>query len=292
MKEIVVLSGKGGTGKTSILAALGAIAGKEAIVADCDVDAANMHLLYNPKIETSVEFMSGKVATIDESKCNGCGNCSNVCRFDAIKIVDGVYTVDEVNCEGCSLCSHMCPENAIIMETQKIGHWFTSKSKFKNWFVYAKLGIAQENSGKLVSKVKSVARSLAKEEKVEYILIDGPPGIGCPAISSITGANHVLIVTEATNSGKHDLVRLIGIINHFNIHASCIINKADLNEEAAKEIEEVCTQNKINIIEKIPFTQSFTNALENKVTLAEYDDYELNNKINKIWTELKNKEEK
>lgn len=289
MKEIVVMSGKGGTGKTSILAALGAVAGKEAVVADCDVDAANMHLLYNPQIKSAEKFWGGKTAIIDYGKCNNCGSCLNVCRFDAIKIETDRYIVDEINCEGCSLCSHMCPENAIKMEPQQTGDWFTSKSKFNNWFVFAKLGIAQENSGKLVSKVKSESRNIAEKEGAKYILIDGPPGIGCPAISSISGASEVLIVTEATNSGKHDLVRLIELINHFKISASCIINKVDLNQEAANQIEEVCCKNDIQVISKIPFTLSFTQALEQGLTLAEYDDDKLKNEINNIWQQLKSR---
>lgn len=290
MKEIVVMSGKGGTGKTSILAALGASARNEAVVADCDVDAANMHLLYNPQIKTSEKFWSGKIAQIDYDKCSNCGNCLDVCHFNAIAYNSDKYTIDEVNCEGCSLCSHLCPQNAIQMAKQQAGNWYISKSKYNNWFVFAKLGIAQENSGKLVNKVKYEARKMAEDEGIDYILIDGPPGIGCPAISSISGASEVLIVTEATISGKHDMVRLIELINHFKIPASCIINKADLNLDAVKQIEEVCSKNDIKIISKIPFTQSFTRALEEGLTLAEYEDEKLKNEINNIWHSIKKKE--
>ncbi len=291
MNEIVVMSGKGGTGKTSILAALGACAGQDAVVADCDVDAANMHLLYDPQIMSSEKFWSGKAAVIDYDKCSNCGNCLNVCRFDAVKLISDRYTIDELNCEGCSLCYHICPENAIRMEIQQTGDCFISKSKFQNWFVFAKLGIAQENSGKLVSKVKSEARNIAEREGTKFILIDGPPGIGCPAISSLSGASEVLIVTEATNSGKHDLIRLIELINHFKIHASCIINKVDLNQKAANQVEEVCYKNDIRVISKIPFTLSFTKALEQGLTLAEYDDNKLKNEINNIWYQIKNREQ-
>ncbi len=291
MKEIVVLSGKGGTGKTSILAALGASASNQAVVADCDVDAANMHLLYKPLIKSSEKFWSGKIAQIDYDKCSNCGVCLDYCHFNAIKYNSEKYIIDEVNCEGCSLCSHLCPQNAIKMETQQTGNWYISKSKYNNWFVFAKLGIAQENSGKLVNKVKYEARKIAEEEEIDYILIDGPPGIGCPAISSISGASEVLIVTEATISGKHDMVRLIELINHFKIPASCIINKADLNLDAVKQIEEVCSKNNIKIISKIPFTQSFTSALEEGVTLAEYEDEKLKKEINNIWQFIKKKEE-
>ena len=290
MKEIVVMSGKGGTGKTSILAALGVSAGNEAVVVDCDVDAANMHLLYDPIIKSTEKFWSGKTAVIDYDKCNNCGSCFNFCRFDAIKLVEDKYIIDEINCEGCSLCRHICPDNAIMMEIQHTGDWFISESKFHNSFVFAKLGIAQENSGKLVSKVKSEARIIAEKEDAHYILIDGPPGIGCPAISSISGASEVLIVTEATISGKHDLNRLIELINHFKIPASCIINKFDLNTEVAKQIEEVCSKNNIPVISKIPFTQGFNNALEEGLTLAEYDDEILKNEITNIWQHIKGKE--
>jgi len=292
MNEIVVVSGKGGTGKTSIVAALGATARRDAVVADCDVDAANMHLVYNPQIKMTEKFWSGKTATIDYNKCNNCGVCFNACRFDAIKLTPDSYSIDDINCEGCSLCSHICPENAVRMQTQQTGDWFTSKSKFNSWFVFAKLGIAQENSGKLVSKVKSVARNLAEKEGAKFILVDGPPGIGCPAISTLSGASEVLIVSEATNSGSHDLGRLIELINHFKISASCIINKADLNPEASNRIEEDCCKNDIRVISKIPFTQSFTKALEQGLTLTEYDDNNLNNEINKIWHIIKNRERK
>ena len=215
MKEIVVISGKGGTGKTSIAAALGVLAGQDAVMVDCDVDAANMHLLYDPKIYSENKFFSGKTAVIDYDQCTLCGNCFDACRFDAIKLAVDKYIIDEINCEGCSLCSHLCPENAIKMEIQKTGDWYISKSKYNNWFVFAKLGIAQENSGKLVSKVKSEARELADKENKQFIIIDGPPGIGCPAISSLSGASEVLIVTEATNSGCNDLFRLIDLDKSF-----------------------------------------------------------------------------
>lgn len=291
MNEIVVMSGKGGTGKTSILAALGVSASNEAVVADCDVDAANMHLLYNPQIKSSEKFWSGKIAQIDYDRCSNCGTCLDFCHFNAIMYKSDKYTIDEVNCEGCSLCSHLCPENAIRMETQQTGNWYISKSKYNNWFVFAKLGIAQENSGKLVNKVKHEARNIAEKEGIDYILIDGPPGIGCPAISSISGATEVLIVTEATISGKHDLDRLIELINHFKVPASCIINKADLNLDAVKQIEEVCFKNNIKIISKIPFTESFTHALEEGLTLAEYEDEILKKEINNIWQSIKRKEE-
>ena len=287
MKEVVVMSGKGGTGKTSILAALGACAGNEAVVADCDVDAANMHLLYHPQIKSSQKFWSGKISHIDYDLCSNCGSCFDLCRFDAIKYSSERYIIHEINCEGCSLCSHLCPENAISMEPQQTGDWHISKSKYHNWFVFAKLGIAQENSGKLVSKVKSEARNIAEKEGTQFLLIDGPPGIGCPAISSLSGANEVLIVTEATISGKHDLVRLIELISHFKIPASCIINKADLNVEVAEEIEDVCNENDIKVISKIPFTQSFTNALEEGLTLVDYKDEKLKKEINNIWQYIK-----
>jgi MinD superfamily P-loop ATPase len=288
MNEIVIISGKGGTGKTSITAALGALAGQDAVVADCDVDAANMHLLYNPKIESSENFWSGKSAVIDYNRCIDCGNCSAFCRFNAIRLQQKHFIIDEINCEGCSLCSHICPENAIIMETQKAGDWFISKSKFDSWLIYAKLGIAKENSGKLVNKVKSLAREIAKNKDLKFILIDGPPGLGCPTISSLSGANQVLIVTEASNSGYHDLCRLITLIKHFKIPASCIINKSDLNSDSANQIEEICNQNNIRIVSKIPFTLSFNEALKQGLTLAEYDDEILKTKINQIWKQINN----
>lgn len=287
MKEIVVMSGKGGTGKTTITAALGVIAGSEAVVADCDVDAANLHLLYQPDKQDIHTFKSGKTAVIDQNMCTQCGICMEKCRFDAIRPTNGTYMVDEVDCEGCSVCYHLCPESAITMEENHAGDWFISKSRFDNWFVYAKLGIGQENSGKLVSKVKDETRKLAHAKNIPFILVDGPPGIGCPVISSFSGIRHVLIITEATKAGLHDLKRLAELVAFFKAKASCVINKADLNEEMSNEIEQYCKEQKIKVINHIPFHESFYETLQQGKTLMEGGDEFIKKKIIEIWDHLK-----
>ncbi|MCK5170024.1 MAG: 4Fe-4S binding protein, partial [Bacteroidales bacterium] len=187
MKEIVVISGKGGTGKTSVTASLAVLAGNDTIVADCDVDAADMHLLMKPVIEKSENFFSGVIAKIDEDKCTNCGICADVCRFNAISIINNQHTVNTLNCEGCGYCEKVCPVEAISMHEQNVGDWYISKTKVENILVHAKLGIGAENSGKLVAKVKNEAKRLAKENNKDYIIIDGSPGIGCPVVSSLSG---------------------------------------------------------------------------------------------------------
>ena len=290
MKEFIVMSGKGGTGKTSITAAIGALAGKEAVTADCDVDAANLHILFQPEILEKNEFFSGKTAVIDYDVCTDCGICQQKCRYDAIDLIDGKYIIDEVACEGCAVCHYLCPEKAIEMRDNMAGHWFHSKNRFGNYFVHAKLGIGQDNSGKLVSKVKEEAKKLAIEKKIPYVLVDGPPGVGCPVISSFSGISHVLIVTEATQSGLHDLKRLVELIEFFKAGASCVINKYDLNRETAADIETFCRNHNINIITKIEFDPVFRETLQAGKTLMESDNEAIKDKIKLIWNTLKNTE--
>jgi len=211
MKEVVILSGKGGTGKTSIVGSFAAIA-KNKVMADCDVDAADLHLLLAPSVKEEKEFRSGQVAVIDEEKCTQCGLCQDVCRFDAITD----FEVDPISCEGCGFCSHICPVEAISMKESLSGFWFTSNTKYGP-LVHARLGIAQENSGKLVALVRQRAKEIAESDGLDYIISDGPPGIGCPVISSLSGANLALLVTEPTLSGIHDLERVLGVCHHFGI---------------------------------------------------------------------------
>ena len=290
MKEIVVISGKGGTGKTSITAAIGVLAGNQAVVADCDVDAANLHLLYNPDTQQDNEFWSGKTAVIDYDKCIDCGICEEKCRFDAISQVNAKYVIDEVSCEGCSVCHYLCPTKAISMNENKAGDWFKSKSRFGNWFVHAKLGIGQENSGKLVSKVKEEAKKIAENENISYVIVDGPPGVGCPVISSFSGASSILIVTEATQSGLHDLKRLVELVEYFKAKATCIINKFDLNLEVSNEIEEFCGKHNIRVINKIPYHSVFFDALQDSKTVIETNEQSIKIKIEEIWNHLKEME--
>ena len=290
MKEFIVMSGKGGTGKTSITAALGALAGKEAVMADCDVDAANLHILYQPQNLQKNEFFSGKTAVIDYDVCTDCGICQQKCRFEAIDLIDGKYIIDEVACEGCAVCHYLCPEKAIDMRDNMAGYWYHSISRLGNYFVHAKLGIGQDNSGKLVSKVKEEAKKLAVEKKIPYVIVDGPPGVGCPVISSFSGISHVLIVTEATQSGLHDLKRLVELVEFFKASASCVINKYDLNEDVADEIEDYCKEHSIKLITKIEFHAVFRETLQQGKTLMESENEQIKDKIKLIWNELKNTE--
>ena len=207
MKEIVIISGKGGTGKTVLCASFAALA-ENAAVADCDVDAANLHLLLHPTVKKTHTFYGNKTARIIQENCTQCRECLNTCRFDAILSAGDEISIDPLSCEGCEVCSHICPTEAIVMEETISGEWFESETKYGD-FIHARLGIAQENSGKLVTEVRKRSRELAKKNKRELILIDGPPGIGCPVIASLSGTTYALVVTEPTLSGMHDMKRVI-----------------------------------------------------------------------------------
>ena len=200
MKEIVVISGKGGTGKTSLTAAFAYLGREDVVVADCDVDAADMHLLMQPDFAGSDDFYSGERAVINQPECTQCGKCVEVCRFDAIPIIDGNYIVDPLNCEGCGYCARVCPEDAISNRQLNVGKWYVSHIKTGSIMVHAKLGIGADNSGKLVAKVKSIAKIIAEERHKKFIIVDGSPGIGCPVVSSLSGASFVILVTEPSVS--------------------------------------------------------------------------------------------
>ena len=277
MKEIVVLSGKGGTGKTTIVASLAALA-KNKVLCDCDVDAADLHLLLKPKAKETHEFRSGQTAIIDEKLCTRCSLCEEVCRFEAIKDLK----VDLTACEGCGFCAHVCPENAITMKENLAGHWFVSDTKYGP-LVHARLGIAQENSGKLVNVVRQNARKIAEKEKADYIITDGPPGIGCPVISSLSGANLVLLVTEPTLSALHDLERVIGVCRHFGVPPLVCINKYDLNEENTHRIGSFCQEQGVEVISRIPFDKLVTEALVNSMPVVEYSQTGVANHIETMW---------
>jgi len=277
MREVVVLSGKGGTGKTSIVGSLAALA-KSKVLADCDVDAADLHLLLSPSVKQENEFWSGQLACIDEEKCTQCGLCQELCRFDAIKD----YMVDPVACEGCGFCSHICPEEAITMRENMSGHWFISDTKYGP-LVHARLGIAQENSGKLVAQVRQQARRIAEERGLEYTISDGPPGIGCPVISSLSGASLALMVAEPTLSGIHDLERVLGVSGHFGVPATVAINKYDLNEDNTRRIEDYCKEQGIEVAAKIPFDNAVTEAIVRGVPVVEYADGRVSREIEGLW---------
>jgi MinD superfamily P-loop ATPase len=286
MKEIVIISGKGGTGKTSFTASLSVLAGKDAVVADCDVDAADMHLLMKPAVEKSENFYSGVVAEIDPDKCTNCGICADKCRFNAIPVLNNQHTISSLNCEGCGYCEKVCPVDAIKMNDMNVGDWYISSTKAENIMVHAKLGIGAENSGKLVAKVKNEAKRIAEETKKDFIIVDGSPGIGCPVVSSLSGAKFVILVTEPSVSGLHDLKRVYELVDKFNIKAGCVINKSDINTDITNEIIEFLRKESIEHIANLPYNENFTRAMTNGQTIVEYDRGELRDKIVESWEKV------
>jgi MinD superfamily P-loop ATPase len=280
MKELVVLSGKGGTGKTSIVGSLAALA-QDKVLADCDVDAADLHLLLAPVVRQTHQFWSGQVAVIDQDKCTRCGLCPELCRFKAIKD----FRVDPVSCEGCGFCYRVCPAEAVTMKENLSGHWFISDTKYGP-LVHARLGIAQENSGKLVALVRQQAREMAEKVRAAYIISDGPPGIGCPVISSLSGASLALLVTEPTLSGIHDLERVLGVCRHFGVPAFVCINKYDINESNAGKIEDYCLKQKVEVASRIPFDNVVTEAMVKGRPVVEYSDDPVSREIERLWRNI------
>jgi MinD superfamily P-loop ATPase len=265
MKQLVILSGKGGTGKTSVSAAFAHLAtidglAVRVVLVDADVDAANLELVLTPNNLETHKFIGGQIAVIDEDVCGGCGTCNQVCRFDAVFESSGIFQVDPIACEGCAACFYQCPQEAIHIEPQMAGSWYFSTSKYGPLF-HAALRPAQENSGKLVSLVKEKAKLLAQNENYQLVLVDGPPGIGCPVIAAVSGADLALIVVEPTAAGIHDMRRVLETTNHFDIPAMVCINKADIYLEGTTQIKEFCQANGIQVVGKIPFDTSVTEAM-------------------------------
>jgi len=288
MKEIVVISGKGGTGKTSIVAAFAGLA-KNAVFADCDVDAADLHLVLEPRVKQTSDFSGGKQASIVTEKCTGCGRCQDLCRFDAIHfngqandVVDKTFTIDPISCEGCKVCVEFCPVDAIEFNDSINGEWFISDTRFGT-MVHARLGIAEENSGKLVSLIRKEAKRIAEEEKKDLVIIDGSPGIGCPVIASIAGADLVLIITEPTLSGKHDLERVADLAAGFKIPTLVAINKFDLNPDMGGQIEEDARKRNIKVVGKIRYDKAFTKAQIMKCSVVEYTGGAVSQDVKAVW---------
>lgn len=288
MKEIVVISGKGGTGKTSIVASFAALA-KNAVLADCDVDAADLYLILKPDVKRTTDFSGGKLASIITDKCIGCGRCEDVCHFDAATfdgpgndVVEKTYRIDPISCEGCGVCAHFCPVNAIEFKDAVNGQWFVSETRFGP-MVHARLGIAQENSGKLVSLIRKEAQRLAAEQSKDLIVVDGSPGIGCPVIASITGADLVLVVTEPTLSGRHDLDRVTELTKHFNIPAVVCINKCDINPSIAEEIKHEARSRSLTIAGEIAYDPAVTKAQIAGQNIVEFSNGRLRDQIVSLW---------
>jgi MinD superfamily P-loop ATPase len=266
MKELIVISGKGGTGKTSIMAAFSSLA-ENMVLCDADVDAADLHLIMSPQVIRRTDFQSGNTAVINKDQCTECDLCREMCRFNAIS---ADYKVNPIDCEGCGVCVHFCPEDAIDFPVSTCGEWFVSDTRFGP-MVHARLGIAEENSGKLVTLVRQEARKLAEAKNLDLILTDGPPGVGCPVIASIGGANAVLIVTEPTVSGKHDMERVAHLAAHFKVPAMICVNKFDLNLELTRDIETYAEKKGLSCLGRIPFDPIFTKAMIQAQTVFEYD---------------------
>ena len=278
MKEVTILSGKGGTGKTSVAASLASLAKNKAMV-DRDVHAADLYLLLKPDSRQKQEFWSGEKAVISEDKCTGCGLCREVCRFEAIS---SEYKVDPISCDGCRFCYNICPADAITMQQSLSGHWFTSETRYGP-LVHARLGVAQENSGKLVALVRQEAKRIAEQRGLDYIISDGPPGTGCPVISSLSGVNLAVIVTEPTLSGIHDLKRVIGVCQHFAVPVIVCINKYDINSENSHQIENYCQTQNIEVAARIPFDTLVTRALVRRIPVVEYSRNRVGREIENLW---------
>ena len=288
VKELVVISGKGGTGKTSIVASFASLAEKK-VLADCDVDAADLHLILGPKIIRREKFSGGSRARILSGHCTACGKCEELCRYDAIFYdgpgngkVDKTFRVDPIACEGCGVCAYFCAENAIEFAPAVNGEWIVSATRCGP-MVHAKLGVAEENSGKLVSLVRSQAKKIAEERKLDLVIIDGSPGIGCPVIASVTGADLVLVVTEPTLSGIHDLERISALTRHFDIPTLVCINKYDLNEELSSQIQAKSSELNARVVGKVCYDPAVTKAQIMKSSVVEYTGGLISQQIKSLW---------
>lgn len=282
MKELVIISGKGGTGKTSLTAAFASLA-ENNVLCDADVDAADLHLLMNPEVISRSDFQGGGVAVINQDRCVDCGLCRDLCQFDAI---NESYEVNPIDCEGCGVCVDFCPEKAIDFPVKTCGEWFISDTRFGP-MVHARLGIAEENSGKLVTLIRQEAKTLAEKNNKNLIITDGPPGTGCPVIASIGGAAALLIITEPTVSGLHDMERVVQLAAHFKIPGMVCVNKFDLNVEQTNAIENIAQKNDLLVLSRIPFDPSFTRSMIEGKNIFEYQkNTELTTTVEKIWDEI------
>jgi MinD superfamily P-loop ATPase len=285
MNELIVISGKGGTGKTSLIAAFASLA-ENKVLCDADVDAADLHLIMDPDVRKRTDFQSGHTADIDRNKCSECGLCLEMCKFGAIS---DDFKVNSIDCEGCGVCVYFCPEKAIDFPENTCGQWFKSDTRFGP-MVHARLGVAEENSGKLVTLVRQESKRLANQKNLDLILTDGPPGVGCPVIASIGGASAVLVVAEPTLSGIHDMERVVQLANHFRVPAMVCVNKFDLNLDLTRDIENFARDEGLSWLGRIPFDPIFTKAMVKGKTIIEYNsESKAGHAVKEIWHSLSRK---
>lgn len=282
INELVIISGKGGTGKTGIAASFAEMS-HNAVIADCDVDAADLHLMLSPSEKSAGDFDSGKKAFVNSEQCTECGKCIELCRFDAIS---SSYIVDDISCEGCGVCARFCPAGAIEMRNHISGRWYISDTS-RGSMVHAKLGIAEGNSGKLVSEIKKKARDIADEEERDLIIVDGSPGIGCPVIATLSGATFALIVTEPSVSGLHDLKRIYELTKRFQIKTAVCVNKADIHPEVSGRIKDFCEQNGSALFMKIPFDTDVSRAVVAGSPVVKISDGPASKAIRSMWEKIK-----
>lgn len=288
MTELIVISGKGGTGKTSIVASFAALAGSMAL-ADCDVDAANLHLVVNPSVLRREAFSGGYLATVLADKCTACGKCEELCRFDAVsfdgpsgEMADKTYRIDPIACEGCGVCAYFCEHDAIDFSLAVNGQWFVSDTRYGP-MVHARLGVGESNSGKLVSLVRSQAKKIAEQQGLDLILVDGPPGIGCPVIASVTGADVVLVVAEPSLSGFHDLKRAADLTRHFGIKTLLCVNKWDLNEDLAAAMEQWALRHSLQVAGRVRYDSAVTKAQVRRRPMVECSTTGVGKDIVDLW---------
>ncbi|NSW51120.1 MAG: 4Fe-4S binding protein [Anaerolineae bacterium] len=292
MKQVVIVSGKGGTGKTSITACLANLAANDAawhtpVLVDADVDAANLSLVISPEVHRQVPYSGGLTAVIDQEACISCGACESVCHFSAIRHENDRYQVDPFGCEGCTLCQRVCPAGAIIMIRQENGRWYQSGTRFGECF-HADLYPGQGNSGKLVTVIRKQAEQWTRNQGQKLMLIDGPPGIGCPVMAAVTGIDLAVIVTEPSASGLHDLGRILQTLYHFRVPSLVVVNKSGMNGEAESRLATFCQQERLPIVGRIPFTHQFVNAMINQQTLLEHEpDGTAADALRLIWNVIK-----
>jgi len=291
MKQIVILSGKGGTGKTSLSAAFAhlAAAGRTNVLVDADVDAANLELLLKAQRVKKEPFPGGAFAIIDQDRCSGCGTCQDVCRFEAVSLKNGSYVIDPIACDGCAACVYACPEEAIQQKEEQAGEWYLSQTDFGILY-HAHLFPAQENSGKLVALIKRQARDAGEKVRGDLLLVDGPPGIGCPVISAISGADVLLMVTEPSLAGIHDLERVLGTAAYFQLPAWVCINKTDLYPEGADRIQDLCQEREIPVLGKVPYDLNIAQALTAGEPVTRYaPESAASRAIQEIWHQIEGK---